>query len=48
MNLLLPGGGNSLIHVDFTIGSDKMDVIGQGKDGSSESIMHNGEWAFDI
>jgi aminopeptidase len=40
------GGNLSLIHVDFMIGSGKMDVDGLKADGSSEPVMHQGEWAF--
>jgi aminopeptidase len=40
------GGNQSLIHVDFMIGSGKMDVDGISADGSSEPVMRQGEWAF--
>jgi aminopeptidase len=40
------GGNMSLIHVDFMVGSDKMDVDGVLYDGSVEPIMRGGEWAF--
>jgi aminopeptidase len=40
------GGNISLIHVDFMVGSDKMDVDGVLYDGSVEPIMRGGEWAF--
>jgi aminopeptidase len=42
------GGNDSLIHTDFMIGSDKMDIDGITKDGTREPIMRQGEWAFDI
>jgi aminopeptidase len=42
------GGNHSLIHVDFMIGSEKMDVNGLMEDGSSEPVMRGGEWAFQI
>jgi len=42
------GGNQSLIHVDFMIGSGKMDVDGITEGGSSEPIMRNGEWAFEV
>ncbi len=43
---LTAGGNNSLIHIDFMIGSDKMNVNGILEDGSVEPVMQNGEWAF--
>jgi aminopeptidase len=42
------GGNYSKVHVDFMIGSGEMDVDGITKDGSTESIMIKGEWAFEI
>ncbi len=42
------GGNQSLIHVDFMIGSDKMDVDGITDDGRAEPIMRKGEWAFKV
>ena len=39
------GGNDSLTHVDFMIGSDRMDVDGIKEDGSSEAVMRSGEWA---
>ncbi len=42
------GGNLSIDHVDFMIGSDKIDVDGILENGSVEPIMRNGEWAFDI
>jgi aminopeptidase len=41
------GGNMSLNHVDFMIGSDKMDIDGITADGAREPIMRQGEWAFD-
>ena len=40
------GGNNSLTHVDFMIGSNKMDIDGIREDGSAEPLMRQGEWAF--
>jgi aminopeptidase len=40
------GGNTSLTHVDFMIGSPKMDIDGVKKDGSHEPVMRKGEWAF--
>ena len=40
------GGNDSLIHVDFMIGSNQMDIDGIRADGTREAVMRNGEWAF--
>ena len=42
------GGNDSLIHVDFMIGSAKMNIDGITKENTREPIMRNGEWAFDV
>ena len=42
------GGNQSLIHVDFMVGSDQMDVDGLTADGRTEPIMRKGEWAFRV
>jgi aminopeptidase len=41
------GGNQSLIHVDFMIGSGQMDIDGTRDDGTTEPVMRGGEWAFD-
>jgi aminopeptidase len=41
------GGNDSLVHVDFMIGSGEMDVDGF-KDGVAEPVMRHGEWAFKL
>lgn len=38
------GANESLIHVDWMIGSSEMDVDGIGQNGSSEPLMRRGEW----
>jgi len=38
------GANSSLIHVDWMIGSGKMDVDGIAKDGTAEPLMRSGEW----
>ncbi|HET7212460.1 MAG TPA: aminopeptidase, partial [Terriglobia bacterium] len=38
------GANESLIHVDWMIGSDKIDVDGLKADGSAEAVMRHGEW----
>lgn len=42
------GGNFSLVHVDFMIGSNEMDVDGITAEGKSEPIQRSGEWAFDV
>ncbi len=42
------GGNDSLIHVDFMIGSDEMDIDGVLPDGRTEPIFRQGEWAFEV
>jgi len=39
------GANTSLIHVDWMIGSGKLDVDGITADGKSEPLMRQGEWA---
>jgi aminopeptidase len=39
------GGNTSLIHIDWMIGSDKIDIDGVGQDGSITPVMRKGEWA---
>jgi len=38
------GGNNSLAHVDFMVGSDKMDIDGVLADGTVEPLMRAGNW----
>ncbi len=38
------GANNSLIHIDWMIGSDKIDVDGVAANGSAEPLMRSGEW----
>ena len=42
------GGNESLVHVDFMIGSNKMDIDGVTQSGKSEPVMRKGEWAFSV
>ncbi|GAG30344.1 unnamed protein product, partial [marine sediment metagenome] len=42
------GGNDSLIHLDFMIGSGEMNVDGILEDDSAEPVMRNGEWAFEV
>jgi aminopeptidase len=39
------GANDSIIHVDWMIGSGAMNVDGIGLDGSVQPILRNGEWA---
>ncbi|HTP09902.1 MAG TPA: aminopeptidase [Anaerolineae bacterium] len=40
------GGNQSLIHVDFMIGSDQLNIDGVTAEGRREPILRGGEWAF--
>lgn len=42
------GGNVSLAHVDFMVGSKHLDIDGMKADGSSEPVMREGKWAFDV
>ena len=42
------GGNESLIHIDFMVGSGEMDVDGVMEDGIIEPLMRSGEWAFNL
>lgn len=42
------GGNVSMVHVDFMIGSGKMDIDGTNADDTTEPVMRRGEWAFDV
>lgn len=39
------GGNKSLIHIDWMIGSDQIDIDGVRQDGSVVPVMRKGEWA---
>ena len=39
------GGNKSLIHIDWMIGSDKIDIDGITQDGQKVPVMRKGEWA---
>lgn len=40
------GANDSLIHEDWMIGSDKVDVDGVQANGASEALMRSGEWVL--
>ena len=42
--LAAKGANDSLIHVDWMIGSGKIDVDGISASGSAEPVMRGGEW----
>jgi len=42
--LAAKGANESLIHVDWMIGSGEVDVDGVNADGTAEAIMRKGEW----
>ena len=39
------GGNQSLIHIDWMIGSDKTDIDGIHADGRRVPVFRKGEWA---
>jgi len=41
------GGNQCLFHIDFMVGSEKMNIDGIKQDGAAEPIMRKGEWAFE-
>ena len=40
------GVNTSMIHVDFMIGSDTLDIVGTTEDGKDVQIFKNGHWAI--
>lgn len=40
------GVNNSMIHVDFMIGSDSLDIVGTTADGKQVQIFKDGHWAI--
>jgi aminopeptidase len=46
--LAAKGANRSLIHIDWMIGSGKVDVDGIRGDGSTEPLMRMGEWAYAV
>ncbi len=43
--LAAKGANDSIIHVDWMIGSDKLDIDGITSSGAAEALMRQGEWA---
>jgi len=42
------GGNSSMIHIDWMIGSNKIDIDGVFKDGTKVPIFRQGNWARDF
>jgi aminopeptidase len=42
------GGNKSLLHTDFMIGSDQLDIEGIKADGTREPVMRAGEWVIKL
>lgn len=42
------GVNDSLTHVDFMIGSEKLDIDGVKEDGTTEAVFRNGTWALNV
>ncbi len=40
------GLNESVVHEDFMIGSERMDIVGVTRDGESVQIFKDGNWAF--
>ena len=40
------GANDSMVHVDFMIGSDDLTIVGETNHGEKVNIFENGEWAF--
>ena len=40
------GINDSLIHVDFMIGSEDMNIDGYTRDGKMVPVFRNGDWAI--
>ena len=45
LRLAARGANDSLIHVDWMIGSSKLDIDGVTATGAVEPLMRQGEWA---
>jgi aminopeptidase len=43
--IAVQGGNTSLIHIDWMIGSDKIDIDGLYADGRRVPVFRKGEWA---
>lgn len=45
--LIAHGVNHSLVHVDFMIGSDDLDIWGVAEDGTETKVFVNGQWAWE-
>ena len=43
-SLKAQGANRSLIHIDWMIGSNQIDIDGLTADGKAEPVMRKGEW----
>ena len=39
------GVNDSIIHVDFMVGSEDLDITGYREDGTAVPVFRNGTWA---
>ena len=44
--LLEAGVNDSIIHVDYMIGSQDLDITGRTRDGKEVAIFRSGNWAI--
>ncbi len=42
------GGNVSISHVDFMVGSNKLDIDGIKEDGTTEPVMRKGDWVIEV
>ena len=45
--LIAHGVNQSVVHVDFMIGADDLDIVGIGADGTETQIFVNGQWVWE-
>ena len=41
------GANHSMVHTDFMVGSDQLNIMGVKRDGSRVDILRKGEWAIE-
>ena len=44
--LAAKGVNDSMIHVDFMVGSKELNITGYTRDGKAVQVFKNGNWAF--
>ena len=42
------GINESMIHEDFMIGTEDLQILAHTKDGNTVELFRNGNWAFDV